>query len=160
MSPKCRRYLTFSLRTTFVLTTALAVWLGVIVNRACEQREAVKAIEALGGSVAYDWQIKETPEEWDFLGPGEEMVAGRAWLRHVAGDDLFHRVEIVAFATTQKRDETKILESIPYVQRLGDLKIMYVPHWISKGTAARLKAELPKCDAIGLDIAGLDPAIN
>jgi hypothetical protein len=48
MKPR-RRYLTFSLRTLFVLTTAFAIWLGVVVNRAREQREAIKAIEALGG---------------------------------------------------------------------------------------------------------------
>lgn len=41
-----RRYLTFSLRSLFVLTTALAIWLGVVINGAREQREAVKAIEA------------------------------------------------------------------------------------------------------------------
>src|SRR6185437_14530890 len=40
MKPR-RHYLTFSLRTLFVLTGAIALWLGVVVNRAREQREAV-----------------------------------------------------------------------------------------------------------------------
>ncbi len=43
-----RRYLTFSLRTFFFVLTAFAVWLGVIAERAREQREAVRAIGALG----------------------------------------------------------------------------------------------------------------
>lgn len=34
------RYLTFSLRTLFLALTALAVWLGIVVNRAREQRES------------------------------------------------------------------------------------------------------------------------
>jgi hypothetical protein len=51
-----RRYLTFSLRTTFVFFTAFAAWLGVVVHRAREQREAVEAIKALGGVVQFDWQ--------------------------------------------------------------------------------------------------------
>jgi len=44
MRPR-RRYLTFSLRTLFILTTALALWLRVVVNRAREQQEVVKAID-------------------------------------------------------------------------------------------------------------------
>jgi hypothetical protein len=53
MEPR-RRYLTFSLRTAFVLFTALAVWLVVVVNRARQQQEAVDAIVKAGGLVAYD----------------------------------------------------------------------------------------------------------
>ena len=60
--------------------TALAVWLGVVVNRATEQREAVEAIEALGGYVIYDWQAPSSDAE---------QLAGPAWLRRAVGDDFF-----------------------------------------------------------------------
>ena len=49
-----RRWFQYSLRSFLVILTALAVWLGVVVNRARVQREAVKAIEALGGCHFYD----------------------------------------------------------------------------------------------------------
>src|SRR3569623_2086670 len=70
-----RRYLTFSLRTLFILLTMFADWTATIVNRAREQREAVKAIEALGGEVLY--------------GP----FAILNWQR--TGNDYFQNVEIV-----------------------------------------------------------------
>jgi len=39
-----------------VAITALGVWLGWKTDRAHRQREAVRRIEALGGTVLYDWQ--------------------------------------------------------------------------------------------------------
>ena len=46
-----RRWFQYSLRTLLVLVTVLCVWLGVTVNRARKQREAVAAIQELGGTV-------------------------------------------------------------------------------------------------------------
>src|SRR6185437_11305871 len=89
-----RRYLTFSLRTLFVLTTVFAVWLGVVVNRAREQREAVKAIEALGGTVAYDWD--EFPFD-PFASDKRHTPHGPAWLRWLIGDDYFQNAIAVDF---------------------------------------------------------------
>lgn len=51
-----RRRLQFSLRTILLVTSALALWLGWLVHRAQVQREAVRQIEAAGGTVQYDWQ--------------------------------------------------------------------------------------------------------
>ena len=58
---RTRRWLQYSLRSFLVVLTAFAIWLGVAVNRAREQREAVKAIEALGGTVTYDFQVTGVP---------------------------------------------------------------------------------------------------
>ena len=55
MRPR-RRWFQYSRRSFLVVVTSLAVWLGIVVNRAGEQQEAVKAIEALGGHVTYDWE--------------------------------------------------------------------------------------------------------
>ena len=54
-----RRRFQFSIRSLLVLTVAVALpcsWLGVELRQAMRQREAVAAIEKLGGMVFYDWQ--------------------------------------------------------------------------------------------------------
>lgn len=85
----CRRYLSFSLRTLFVLTAALAVWFGIVVHRARKQREGVAAIEAAGGQVAYSYYslpggYYSTPQP-----------AGADWLRSALGDEYFPSVTFV-----------------------------------------------------------------
>jgi hypothetical protein len=52
LTPK-RRWAQFSLATMFVVVTVLCVWLSVVVNRAHRQRDAVAAIDALGGLAEY-----------------------------------------------------------------------------------------------------------
>ena len=51
-----RRWLQFSLRGFFVVVTIGCLWLGVAVNRAREEAEAVKRIEAVYGVVEYNWE--------------------------------------------------------------------------------------------------------
>lgn len=130
-----RRYLTFSLRALFILVTASAVWLGIVVHRAHEQREAVKAIQALGGGVRYDWE---------YLGTGEPH--GPAWLRQLIGDEFFQEVELVTFDSWPPGDRTDILRAIPYLRRLHRLNSVVVPASTSKKTLEQLKAALPNCD--------------
>ncbi len=90
-----RRYLTFSLRTAFVIMTALAVWLRVVVHRAREQRKAVKAIEALGGSAFYNWEFAV------YKGKGALSSPSRpdwpAWLWQNMDDDYFQAVQRCSF---------------------------------------------------------------
>jgi len=107
---KRRRYLTFSLRTLFVLLTVLAVWLGVVVNRAREQREAVKAIEALGGFVFYDWQNAR---------PATDEPAGPIWLRRTIGDDCFQEAYAVNLSDLTT---AHIRKAMPLINRLRNLK--------------------------------------
>ena len=65
-----RRWFQYSLRTLFVLVTVLCVWLAVTVERVRKQREAVEAIEALGGQVYYEYQSS-----------GGQEPPGPKWLR-------------------------------------------------------------------------------
>jgi hypothetical protein len=58
LTPK-RRWAQFSLASLFVVVTILCVWLSVVVNRAHRQRDAVAAIEALGGEVGYVGYLSE-----------------------------------------------------------------------------------------------------
>lgn len=92
-----RRYLTFSLRTLFVLVTAFAVWLGVIVNRAREQREAVEAIEAAGGWIGFDWETEYSHSERDEIvfSIDSRNPPGPDWLRRLVGEEFFQDAEIV-----------------------------------------------------------------
>ena len=140
-----RRYLTFSLRALFVLTTALAVWLGIVVNRAREQREAVKAIEALGGTVTYDWE----PGLYDSIGDDPAGPSGPAWLRRLVGDEHFQEVTMVGFPVVYGKSVPKPLECIPYLRRLQGLETVVL--WSrsfsnSEETQSELHAALPNCD--------------
>jgi internalin A len=79
-----RRRLQLRLRTLLLAITLLGIWLGVIVERARTQREAVATILELGGSVYYKHQRVR----------GVGLVSGAAppgpaWLRRWIGDDYF-----------------------------------------------------------------------
>ena len=87
-----RRWFQFSLRTLFVLLTVLCVWLAVTVNRARKQREAVAAIEAVGGMVLYEHQYDDSEP------PGPK------WLRELVGDEYFVSVDVVFFVEATDAD--------------------------------------------------------
>lgn len=149
-----RRYLTFSPRTLFVLTTALAVWLGVVVNRVREQREAVKAIEALGGEVRYDWQLRYLPGTTNLR--VEPEPPGPACLRRILGDDFFQDVHAVDFADVglhpfpllKEPTEPNIIRAIPYLQRLRTFKGVVISKSLHNNAESKLKAALPDCQVI------------
>lgn len=161
-----RRYLTFNLRTLFVLLTALAVWLGVVVNRAREQREAVEAIEALGGVIFYDWQPKLTTQSkgkwavqrgrWNFTVASDRATPdGPAWLMRIMGNDFFQDVNGVAFIGVSAVKchflEEGIQSWIPSLKRLRTLKTLIIESEVSAEMMAELKAGLPQCDVIQCD---------
>jgi hypothetical protein len=86
-----RRWLQFSLRTLLMLMLAFACgfgWLAYKIERAREQREAVKAIEGLGGSVDY----------------GAESGGMVASLWKLLGEDLSANVTGVTFTGAQVTD--------------------------------------------------------
>ena len=139
-----RRYLSFSLRTLFILLTASAVWLGIVVNRAREQREAVKAIEALGGTVFYDWQQQYLPNGYKIVARDGTPV-GPAWLRKIIGDDFFQTVTTVIFASFPKPTDAEVLKAIPQFQRLQGLEGVAIPYSASEVTLDKVAAALPKC---------------
>ncbi len=137
-----RRYLTFSLRTFFVLLTAFAVWLGLVVKRAREQAEAVEAIQSLGGLVVYDWHLLLSPDPSGNYNPEpEELKEGPAWLQRIVGDDYFQEVVRAELFFS----EDKVLESIPHLKRLPRLKEVHIGDWMSEKTEDELSAALPYC---------------
>jgi hypothetical protein len=92
-----RRWLRFSLRTLLVaiaLVSTLLAWMSVIVNQARRQKEAVAAVQKLGGKVFYAHQASRNLTSFD---TSKELdVPG--WLRQLAGDDLFRSVIFVEFS--------------------------------------------------------------
>jgi hypothetical protein len=89
-----RRWLTFSLRSFFIAMTIFSIWLGVAVNRARQQREAVKQLEAICGKPVHDWE----PERRIFglpAPPPRTHPPGPSWLRRLLGDEFFQEVRDV-----------------------------------------------------------------
>src|SRR5215510_14615868 len=87
----------FSLRTLMILIAALAVWLGVRVERARKQALAVGAIQASGGLVLYEFEYAGTAPFSPRFG---HRTAGGNWappeakcLIDLLGVDFFHCVE-------------------------------------------------------------------
>ena len=105
-SPK-RRWLQFSLRTLFILTALLAVWLGFYVKRVRDQRETVAAILKAGGTVAYDYQSPPKVSPGGPLYP-TARPPGPSWLRNLIGEDYF--VTVVHFRFLDWRQNQLVVD--------------------------------------------------
>ena len=89
------RWKTISLRGLLLLILAIALWLGWIVQKARQQREAVAALQKFGGFVHYDWEFVDGPVKvprgnslwmpsWGKLTPGRKPWAPD-WMRRALG---------------------------------------------------------------------------
>jgi hypothetical protein len=97
-TPK-RRWLQYSTRALLVVVTVLGVTLGIIHRRAERQRQAVAAIEAIGGRVHYEARV--------------------GWLEQTCPKDWACNVSIVYLEHTQVRDaELSILDGFPELRCL------------------------------------------
>ncbi len=141
----CRRWLQFSLRTFLIVLTVGCLWLGSKVERARKQREAVEAIEAVGGVVQYDWQgdIASWKCIAEFrLAPVATEPPTPKWLRVLVGDHWFQNVKSVVFRTFRSAYEpkgpgvainvgntirtSKIEEVIPHLRNLDTLQMIWL----------------------------------
>ncbi|MEX0711148.1 MAG: hypothetical protein WD278_02285 [Pirellulales bacterium] len=85
-----RRWLTFSLRGTFVLLTVLCIWLAwfaVQATSARKQARAVKEITKMGGRLRFDYEVDTAGQKKKNAKP-----AAPAWLRKAVGEDYFRTV--------------------------------------------------------------------
>jgi len=110
------------MRTLLIVVTLFATpcYLGVKIQQAKRQREAVAAIEKLGGNVTYNWQLyalgytlhRELPEP--------------KWLRNLLGDDFFQVVIVVDLNRTKVTDtELEHVRCFAQLKRLmlGDTNV-------------------------------------
>lgn len=128
----------FSLRTTLVALTALGVWLGIAVAPAQRQRRAVEAIQALGGSVRYDWQRKEDDSDPSPNGP--------AWLRRLIGDDHFQSAQCVYLLGSA--EETR--KTIPHLKQLKGLEMLVFPMGSDESAMRDVGLAFPQCEIFEL----------
>jgi hypothetical protein len=120
------RWFQYSLRTLLVFVTLCAIpcsWLAVKMQQAKRQREAVAAIEKLGGTVFWS------------------EPSGLAWMQSLLGDDLFRHVESVYLNDTEVTDAG--LEHLTGLNMLQVLSLYQTK--VTDAGVKKLKQELPNC---------------
>ncbi len=111
----------FSIRTLLALVVIIAIpcsWMATETKRAKEQKEAVEAIQKLGGEVLYDCHY-----DWS---AGQPFLPGPVWLRELLGTDFFLSVATVGFQGTQATEGDLVnLQQLPQLQNvlLGDIPV-------------------------------------
>lgn len=104
--PPRRRLRLWVLSLSAVAVLIVGSWLGVVLQRSARQREAVSALRAIGAVVTYDYQLdpsfRRAKNHKEFMKACDEVTDrrdlpdpdhdGMAWLRRIAGPDLFHDV--------------------------------------------------------------------
>jgi hypothetical protein len=86
-----KRPFAITVRALLLAVLVVGLVLGWKVNRAHRQRDAVAAIEDEGGKIVYDWEMSDAPGTMPNFGPNVPD-----WIRHLAGDDLFQRVDLAS----------------------------------------------------------------
>jgi len=116
-----RQWLQFSLRTLFVVVTVFCIWLGVITKKAREQRLAVEAIRAWGGSVFYEHEsLAARGGGRAAAGVRRSDTPGPEWLRRLIGDEYFFTVaRVVGIGSTVDDAGLEAIGRLTDVQELN-----------------------------------------
>ena len=123
-----RRWLRFSLRTLLVVTTALAISLGLYVQSLRDRKAAVGAMEKLGGAISFRYH-------------------GPEWLRKLVGDEkYFWNPNAVRFESSNPTTDDELQSAVPYLKSFGDLN--YLSFRESRITNEGLKHLLPLADRL------------
>ena len=142
-----RRWFQFSLRSFLIVLTALVVWLGVVVNRARAQREAIKAILKLQGDIDIHFDLFGEDDYCHTPSLEEQIVRLRAWLAEIVGDDFVYHVHAVRLPHRLSRD-CEIIELVPHLQRFRRLRIVKISIFTPEESEHQLAAALPDCKVI------------
>lgn len=115
-----RKYLRLSLRALIVLVLLIGGSLGWVVHSARVQREAVAAIQKLGGTVTYDWERKD----------GRSVPNGKPWapkwLVDRIGIDYFGHITQVRMVATPELSDAE-LTHISHLSQLEELDLHRSP---------------------------------
>jgi hypothetical protein len=107
------RWKSISVRGLLLLILVIALWLGHIVYKARDQREAVAALQKFGGFVHYDWEFVDGPVKvprghsiwmpsWGKLTPGRKPRVPY-WMRRALGDEYFQSLAHVSLYVDIKK---------------------------------------------------------
>ena len=107
--PPKRRFLRFSLRSMLLLTTLVAVVVGVRLNRANRQKVAVRYIQQVGGVVQYDIPSKPKQSARARLVNELEPTANGV-LEQMLGIDFFYDVKSVEITPRARSRHEHMLE--------------------------------------------------
>ncbi len=109
-----KRLFRFSLRTAFVLTTVLCLWLGMKVREVKQQKGAVAWVMENGGHVEYDFEAN---------GKGQSIpnanLPGPKWLHQLIGEDFFRTAVGVFLKRTAAVRDLKPLENLTTLESLA-----------------------------------------
>jgi hypothetical protein len=113
-------YLRLSLRGLIVLVLAIGGWLGWTVHLARVQRDAVAAIQKIGGTVQYDWERRD----------GRSVPNGKPWgprwLVDRIGIDYFGHVTQVRLVANDQLSDAELIH-ISRLRRLEELDLHRSP---------------------------------
>ena len=115
-----RRFLRFSVRGTIGLILLVGAWLGSLVRSAHIQRDAVAAIERVGGTVHYDWQWKNGT----YVGTGQPWAP--RWLVDFIGVDYFGHVTYV-LVTLPPDEVDLVMTQLGCLTQLEWLNLVHSP---------------------------------
>jgi hypothetical protein len=110
-----RRWLRYSLRTLLMLVTVFGVWLGVKVNQARRQKQAVEALLNLGATVRYAHQRNDAHPSIFETDKDLNVPNG---LRALAGDDFFQSVVSLRFSRPVTDEDLAHLAAFPHLEQL------------------------------------------
>jgi Leucine-rich repeat (LRR) protein len=123
------RWYQFRLRSLFVVMTMACIgmsWVGLKMQQARRQKEAVEAIKGLGGWVRYDYQWDQLgfaqafPQAITYKGIGSPEPPGPSWLRSLFGLDFFARVVEAVIETDAQTEHLKGLHRLETLYLTGN----------------------------------------
>ena len=131
IKPTKRRWLQFSLRTMLIVTAVFSAWLAFVYVPAKRADRAIKALQAVGVQVSYDYQhVSGTARHlYSFRVP----QPGSPFLRAIFGDGFFQHADgIMLNNKPLKAEDVKLVERLPTISELwfdgcgiGDESMVY-----------------------------------
>src|SRR5688572_20062443 len=94
-----RRWLRFSLASLLAVTTVFCILLAIFFNRVRRQERAVRAIEAGGSYIEFDYHRRHREQNPLLSNSSVAPIPGPTWLRRAFGDELFRSPERVVFSS-------------------------------------------------------------
>jgi len=108
----------YGLRTMLIVVAVLCIWLGMRVNKVRRQQAAIAAIERLGGSIYYQYQLSRG-YNGRFLAEPDAPPPYPRWCRRAAEQVFPPAVGRVNLRDTPTTDrDLELLRSLPDVTRL------------------------------------------